>query len=522
MSKRKRTVQEELQSTGKKSPSSLHHNLLEWLQKQGTTGLSTLEFRPSKKVGGGIGTFTTQDIQPGSSIARLPQTCVLTATKALRSTFGQACSAAIENDSTGTDEFILLLWMAIGRKDSTHPFHPYLASLPQLPSLPISWSITLTNTSTTLENTNLGAALESHRTLIHTTYRNLVDVVQAKCPTLIPAAYNHNDLAWAHDNYLSRRFPKRLAIEPTMVQVVREKEKKKEKEKEKKKNGNKRNRISNSSSPCSNLDLNQNIVASTCSSLHGELGVMLPLFDLLNHSYETDIDWSGTALGVSFNCGIQSNGIQAGKEVFNNYGNKSNEELMMSHGFAMSNNLHDSYGLQLSVRMQPETETETETSSSSSSTTSISSTSSTTLSTPTSTFLVGTFRLYRSNNPDVESGHIEQIPSELWRAVSDPMAYMQQKLEQKSETITKDADNDDDNANIKNAIQVEWEDVNLLLQTVRARIQPFLQTKEDDLKQASATIFNENPRAQFVSMYRDGQRQILEDIIDKLKTMIGE
>ena len=82
--------------------------------------------------------------------------------------------------------------------------------------------------------------------------------------------------------------------------------------------------------------------------------------------------------------------------------------------------------------------------------------------------------------------------------------------------------NDDDNANIKNAIQVEWEDVNLLLQTVRARIQPFLQTKERDMKQASATIFNENPRAQFVSMYRDGQRQVLEDIIDKLKTMIGE
>jgi hypothetical protein len=225
---------------------------------------------------------------------------------------------------------------------------------------------------------------------------------------------------------------------------------------------------------------------------------MLPLLDLLNHSYETKIDWTGTSLGVSFNCGLQSNGVKAGKEVFNNYGNKSNEELMMVHGFAMSNNLHDSYGLQLSVRLQPE----------------IGSSSS---SPPSSTSL-GTFFLYRSDNPDVESCDIEQIPNELWRALSDPIAYVKQK----SIATELKVDNDNENKSKTNAIQVEWEDVNLLLQTVLSRIQPFLKTKEDDSKHASEPISNGDPREQFVSMYRDGQRQILEDIIVKLKTMISE
>lgn len=61
-----------------------------------------------------------------------------------------------------------------------------------------------------------------------------------------------------------------------------------------------------------------------------------------------------------------------------------------------------------------------------------------------------------------------------------------------------------------------------MLQTVLSRIQPFLKTKEDDSKYASEPISNGDPRQQFVSMYRDGQRQILEDIIVKLKTMISE
>ena len=186
--------------------------LLSWLDSFGSTH-PYLSFRPSLKVGGGIGVFTTQAIKPGGVIANIPQQCVLSATKALRSEFGQACSLAIQDDPTGTDEFVMLLWMAIGRKDTTHSFHAYLQSLPQTPSLPISWPRSLTDSVSTLGGTNLGTALDQYRELVQVTYALLINVVRTKCPLLIPTTFQHDDIVWAHDNYLSRRFPEHLAVE---------------------------------------------------------------------------------------------------------------------------------------------------------------------------------------------------------------------------------------------------------------------------------------------------------------------
>jgi hypothetical protein len=175
----------------------------------------------------------------------------------------------VENDPTATDEFVLLLWMAVGRNDANHPFHPYLASLPQLPSLPMNWPTTLTDTTTSLQGTNLGAAFEKHRTLINTTYRRLVDIIQTKCPTMLPSSYNFSDLAWAHDNYLSRRLPKRLSIEPAMIIAEKDNNTNTSNDKNSNKdfeNGKEREGSKGDSSP---VDLNQSIVASTCSPLNG-------------------------------------------------------------------------------------------------------------------------------------------------------------------------------------------------------------------------------------------------------------
>jgi hypothetical protein len=86
--------------------------LLSWLSKNGSKH-SNLEFRASEKLGGGMGVFTNKEIKPGGLIASISQDCVLTATKALRSPFGQLCSQAIQDDPTGSDEFVLLLWMAM-------------------------------------------------------------------------------------------------------------------------------------------------------------------------------------------------------------------------------------------------------------------------------------------------------------------------------------------------------------------------------------------------------------------------
>ena len=148
------------------------------------------ECKSSLEVGGGIGLFTKVPLSVGSKVATIPQSCVLTTTKALKTQFGQAIQQAISKHPQKSDEFILLMWMAIGRKDVSHPFHPYLASLPQEPVLPLSWPDSMINTATTLLNTNLGDALAFHRTLVYGTYADLIKVVRETNPNLLPGKYS--------------------------------------------------------------------------------------------------------------------------------------------------------------------------------------------------------------------------------------------------------------------------------------------------------------------------------------------
>ena len=42
-------------------------------------------------------------------------------------------------------------------------------------------------------------------------------------------------------------------------------------------------------------------------------------------------------------------GISIGDEIFNNYGFKANDQLMLKHGFALDDNPGDTYPLQLMV-----------------------------------------------------------------------------------------------------------------------------------------------------------------------------
>ena len=76
------------------------------------------------------------------------------------------------------------------------------------------------------------------------------------------ASFVHSDIVWAHDNYVSRRFPATLSIE-------------------------------------------KNVEDLTYSSVNLSLGIMLPLLDLANHSFDVELGWHGDTEGVS----IQSDAV---------------------------------------------------------------------------------------------------------------------------------------------------------------------------------------------------------------------
>ncbi|KAK9236249.1 hypothetical protein V1525DRAFT_407467 [Lipomyces kononenkoae] len=63
--------------------------------------------------------------------------------------------------------------------------------------------------------------------------------------------------------------------------------------------------------------------------------VLIPLVDSLNHKPLEPINWTVTPDEFSISSGKD---IGAGDEIFNNYGPKGNEELLMGYGFCLENN----------------------------------------------------------------------------------------------------------------------------------------------------------------------------------------
>ncbi|PNS16561.1 Ribosomal lysine N-methyltransferase 4 [Sphaceloma murrayae] len=77
---------------------------------------------------------------------------------------------------------------------------------------------------------------------------------------------------------------------------------------------------------------------SKVSETRKDFPVLVPIMDCLNHNPEAKVDWAFEpgrfVLSVS-------KGIGKGEEVYNNYGPKSNSELLMGYGFCIENNPYD-------------------------------------------------------------------------------------------------------------------------------------------------------------------------------------
>ncbi|CEP65071.1 protein-lysine N-methyltransferase LALA0_S21e00188g [Lachancea lanzarotensis] len=73
---------------------------------------------------------------------------------------------------------------------------------------------------------------------------------------------------------------------------------------------------------------------------------LFPVVDLLNHANGKKVSWKDnlTENAVTFTTDEK---LSAGDEIFNNYGDKSNEELLMGYGFASPNNAFDTTTLTL-------------------------------------------------------------------------------------------------------------------------------------------------------------------------------
>ncbi|KAI7866154.1 hypothetical protein BDF14DRAFT_1816675, partial [Spinellus fusiger] len=85
--------------------------------------------------------------------------------------------------------------------------------------------------------------------------------------------------------------------------------------------------------------------------------VLFPLVDALNHKPNTKITWERHGVDptgmLSF---VSGQHYEAGEEVFNNYGPKSNEELLLGYGFCFPVNEHDHVALKPNFSRDPNCE----------------------------------------------------------------------------------------------------------------------------------------------------------------------
>ncbi|KAJ2800241.1 hypothetical protein H4R20_004132 [Coemansia guatemalensis] len=80
--------------------------------------------------------------------------------------------------------------------------------------------------------------------------------------------------------------------------------------------------------------------------------VLLPLLDMMNHRPQARITWlvDSDSGSISF---VAGSNVAAGSEVANNYGAKSNEELLLGYGFCASPNPLNCYHIKLNYSQDP-------------------------------------------------------------------------------------------------------------------------------------------------------------------------
>ncbi|KAK6457394.1 uncharacterized protein RJT20DRAFT_39944 [Scheffersomyces xylosifermentans] len=74
--------------------------------------------------------------------------------------------------------------------------------------------------------------------------------------------------------------------------------------------------------------------------------MLLPLIDLLNHNPTSKVNWS-VSEDKFFN--FKSDSLVSGSQLFNNYGMKGNEELLLAYGFCIEDNASDSVALKIKI-----------------------------------------------------------------------------------------------------------------------------------------------------------------------------
>ena len=194
----------------------------------------------------------------------VPARLVFSAEAALKTRAGQAIVAAAQKGDVIRVPVPIkaVLWscMIWQRHHPEGAWHTYLSAMPSTFDTPSFY--TDAQRRDWLGGTNVGSSLSSHLQKIKTIYDGLFPALHTECPTLFDARiFTWEAFLWAYTAYTSRSFPPEL--------------------------------LATAHGDDGGNSMPDGVDGSA------RAGVMLPLFDMLNHSPQTKVEWLGVAASAA-------------------------------------------------------------------------------------------------------------------------------------------------------------------------------------------------------------------------------
>ncbi|KAJ1719669.1 hypothetical protein LPJ53_005604, partial [Coemansia erecta] len=262
---------------------------VKWLSDNGAD-LSRIELRDAGADGNGV--YAREDILADTRYAYIPHSLVIT---------GKVCQDALSGPSQNGDcglrgRPLLAAFLIHQRFTCSDSFwKPYIDILPSQYHTPLEFA---SDELQILKGTPVEYAVEDRRQKYVDEHLQAVAAVEGRIPADVLTFENY---VWAASAVSSRSFSKDL------------------------------------------------VKGSSDEQTEGS-EVLLPLLDMMNHLPRRRVSWISNDTGIEF---VTGQVLRGGEQVYNNYGPKSNEELMLGYGFCFEGNPFSHFHLRLNYERDP-------------------------------------------------------------------------------------------------------------------------------------------------------------------------